>query len=130
MEGKRKIQCCKDAPHDPLCYFTSVKNPCGCGSRYYHFEDDGKNVIGVCNFCGMDIYRVRPEYTEEYRSNGVWSDTAEEAGERMPDEKAAALIIELVSGPENRFSQEQEQALKAAVQALKRKPQKRKDRKR
>ena len=120
----RKIQCYNEAPHDPWCYFTGkTKNPCGCGSNCFHYEDDGTDIYGVCNACGEDIYQVKPEYVEEYRQTGVWIDmrekysTAGQAG--MSAENAAEIIEEMVKDPERRFTPEQKKALNAAVRALK-----------
>lgn len=42
------------------------KNPCGCGSNCFHKEDDGVNILGVCNACNEDIYQYdeREEFKE------------------------------------------------------------------
>ena len=69
---KRKIQRHADTNDIWTYYNPEMGNPCGCGSNCYHYEYDGKRVIGVCNACNQDIYEVKPEYVKEYLDNGVW----------------------------------------------------------
>lgn len=50
-------------------------NPCGCGSHSYHYEYDQleKDVYGVCNDCGEDIYIVIPEKKAKVIREGKWN---------------------------------------------------------
>ena len=119
----RKIQCYNKTPHDPWCYFSEeIKNPCGCGSNCFHYEDNGTDIYGVCNACGEDIYRVKPEYIEEFRQTGEWIDIKEKYGSTNPAEMSAedafAVIEEMLRDPDG-FTQEQLLALKMAARALK-----------
>lgn len=64
-----------DSPATIWSYFIpKTKNPCGCGSNCYHYEHDGKRVIGVCNACGKDIYEVKEEFADSYLLEGVWKE--------------------------------------------------------
>lgn len=58
---KRKVKLLDGGIH--LFIVKGVSNPCECGSKVYHYEDDGKEIIGVCNACDLDIY-VHVDYNE------------------------------------------------------------------
>ena len=68
----RKVQYYNDNSDIKWCYYTSLKNPCGCGSNCYHHELDKETIIGVCNSCGEDIYEIKAEYTNENLGVGTW----------------------------------------------------------
>lgn len=48
-------------------WIKGEKNPCGCGSNCFHKESNEKEVYGVCNSCGLDIYNYSNyEYFDEW----------------------------------------------------------------
>ena len=70
---RRTAQFYLDQPYTKWTYYIAgTKNPCGCGSNCYHYEYDGKRVIGVCNGCGADIYELNGDLVEGRLAEGVW----------------------------------------------------------
>ena len=59
--------------HSIWSYISRGKsNPCGCGSKVYHYEYDGNTIFGVCNACNKKIYEIPHEENEERLKEGVW----------------------------------------------------------
>lgn len=54
--------------------YCKESNPCGCGSKCFHYEYNvnNKEVYGVCNNCGEDIYTVKDEFKEDTLKIGEW----------------------------------------------------------
>lgn len=55
-------------------YIPQIRNPCGCGSNCYHYEYDGRRVVGVCNGCDADIYTVEEKLIGDYLMEGIWKE--------------------------------------------------------
>ena len=53
-------------------YLTTGTNPCGCGSNCYHYEREQGHMYAVCNCCGADIEKIKPQYAMTEHNYGVW----------------------------------------------------------
>lgn len=71
IKQPRKRQYYLDEP-DKLWNYYIGGQCCSCGANVYHYEYDGKDIYGVCNACGKDLYIVKEEYVNKRLNEGVW----------------------------------------------------------
>lgn len=71
IKQPRKRQYYLDKP-DKLWNYYIGGQCCSCRANVYHYEYDGKDIYGVCNACGKDLYIVKEEYVNKRLKEGIW----------------------------------------------------------